>query len=1193
MLEDPTLPLLARGPKQYRAWPKALCPGRIEYLPLSRLLTMHHAGDAHLAAYSAPSVPHRLGTDPPAYARIDGGVPMSVFLFDVDCAASHRALGGTGAVHADDAWWGALCRRLDALDAAHPGAFCYRTRGGARVIYRLPTPHLIADGAGEIAWKRLYLSRLAYLARRFGIAADPSISDWPRVIRLPHVTRDGVFTRAEIRGDAWDVGTLGYDPGGDDDRADLDFARTLGPTWAPALRILARNAEAPVRAPRAPRAVATRDAVDPGVWATLAEDLGRALRRHHGRHGVHLALAGACYARGVPLERGPELARAICAASGESDDRPQVWQTTADRVRNGQGVTGYGYLAQHWPDLAAIVDTAFPAEGGARALRDELDARGTLATVAAPEAAPRVRAAIEAAPPGLSVVRVTEGAGKTRTAIDVLRARAEAVGDREAVPSAMKTLYVASSHAVALEVASALRGLRGEYLRGVLSVRDAGGEPACRYHVPLARLTGARHAAATWCEGKHLGLKGADAPCPHLDGCAARAGTVIPLGGVGTPAVVVTVHALLAQGLAWAGNDALVIIDEDPQAVESVALTRDALESAAGAEVHFARSERWRAPVLRALAAGLERGDLPRGADALQQVFARGAESLLGDGAWSDAIKAAYPVPGDDVMAPADMLHDYAIRAAWSESRERPTKANPAPVSTWRRRSAWAPRPSQMEHGRVFSGSPSERFVTASATHAQVARLAAGILRSAPDGVDGHAERGVAAVEVAFPDTTRRVLRGIMASPAVAAAMQRGGPTVLLDATADVAVVRALAAHTGYLPDSHVTDVRVADGALVTRRVLYWADATRKTALDGGVVRWAEGLGRYVRAALAQVADAGARSVGLFTWKALADVLDAAVRGVDGADQTARAIVADARARGVELVVGHYGHARGRNDWSTCDALVSVGDPRPNVGSSRAIAAVLGLADDHAEVYRRATAAEVSQVAGRLRAPWRTAPALHVHVGTVVPASWDARAEVLEIPRGPSDVIDASAVLDAVRVYGSARLGSVAAGVGVRLAEEAQTEARKAESRESGAKPTQNNGNAFVEGSHTLPPVTPSKSISGTLGGACDTLPTSGFSENAPPAAPRLDDRALIAAAGGAVAVAALLGVSRPTAYHWANGARPMPAEARQRLAESLRAARTASDPTPTPPAPPATAQRAPLRFVAPTVPPMEKAYGF
>ena len=1175
MLEDPSLPLFARGPKQYRAWPKALCPGRIEYLPLSHLLTMHHAGDAHLAAYSAPSVPHRLGTDPPAYARIAGGVPMSVFLFDVDCAASHRALGGTGAVHADDAWWDALRRRLDALDDAHPGAFCYRTRGGARVIFRLPTPHLIATPLDEIAWKRLYLSRLAYLARRFGIAADPSISDWPRVIRLPHVTRDGVFTRAETRGDAWDVGALGYDPDGDDERRDLDFARTLGPTWAPALRILARNAEAPVRVPRAPRTVATRDAVDPGVWATLAEDLGRALRRHHGRHGVHLALAGACYARGVPLDRGPELARAICAASGESDDRPQVWQTTADRVRGGQGVTGYGYLAQHWPDLAAIVDTAFPSEGGARALRDQLDARGVLAAIPAPEAAPRVRAAIEAAPPGLSVVRVTEGAGKTRTAIDVLRARAEAVGDRESVPSRMKTLYVASSHAVALEVATALRGLRGEYLRGVLSVRDAGGEPACQYHVPLARLTSAHHAAQTWCEGKHLGPKGADAPCPHLDGCAAREGTVIPLGGAGTPAVIVTVHSLLAQGLAWAGSDALVIIDEDPQAVESAALTRDALESAGGAEVHFAKSERWRFPVLRALAAGLERGDLPRGGDALQQVFMRGAESLLGDGAWCEAVRESYPAEGtDDLTHPRDILHLYAIRAAWSESRERPSKANSTPESTWRRRSAWAPRPSQMEHRRVFTGTPSERFVAASQVHATVARLAAGVIRSAPPGADGHAERGVAAVEVAFPDTTRRVLRGVMASPAVAAAMQRSGPTVLLDATADVAVVRALAAHTGYLPDSHVTDVRVADGAPITRRVIYWADATRKTAFEDGTVRWGEGLERYVRAALGQVFDAGARSVGLFTWKALSDVFVAAQRGGDDVDPVAVAILRDASARGVELVVGHYGHARGRNDWSSCDALISVGDPRPNVGSSRAIAAVLGLADDHAEVYRRATAAEVSQVAGRLRAPWRAAPALHVHVGTVVPASWDERAEVLEIPRGPSSVIDAAGVLDAVRVYGSARVGAAAAGVGA-------ITARRVSASE-GRETSDSVENPFAEACYTPSQVTPSKSMTGVLETVRNTLPESGFVDSGPSeSAPDL-----IARAGGYAAAARTLGVNRATAYHWATNARPMPAEARQRLTEALAAATThveASEATAGDREAPA-ALAGPLRFTAPVV---------
>lgn len=47
-----------------------------------------------------------------------------------------------------------------------------------------------------------------------------------------------------------------------------------------------------------------------------------------------------------------------------------------------------------------------------------------------------------------------------------------------------------------------------------------------------------------------------------------------------------------------------------------------------------------------------------------------------------------------------------------------------------------------------------------------------------------------------------------------------------------------------------------------------------------------------------------------------------------------------------------------------------------------------------------------------------------------------------------------------------------------------------------------------------------------------------------------------------------------------------------QRLASALATPATASDPTPTPPAPPATAQRAPLRFVAPALP-METAHGF
>ena len=1163
MLTDPLLPLFLRGPKQYRAWPKALAPGLITYEPLSRLLTLGHAGDAHTAAYSVPQVPYRLGTDPAAYARpeVPHGVPMCVLLVDVDCAAAHRATGGSGAVRADDAWWAAQRRRFEALDAAHPGAFAYRTRGGARVVYRLPYPHVIADAAGEIAWKRLYLRALAYLARAFGVVGDPSISDWPRLVRLPHVTRDEVFARAETVGDPRAVGELAAP---DDDPRDLAHARTLVaaiPAWGPALRILAGNAAPTPRSARAPRAVERRPAVDVGQLGALAADLGRALRRHHGRHGLHLALAGACYDRGVPLEQGATLARAIVAASGESDDRPQVWQTTADRVASGQAVTGYGHLARHWPDLAALVDAALPAGGGARAAREALDARDLAPSQSATDAAEALRAQLAGAAPGLTIVRVTEGAGKTRAAVQVLRDRAVAVGDREAVPSGMKTLYVAPTHAVAAGVAASLAGLRGVYLRGVLAVRRPDGTHACDYHVPLARLSAARHAASTWCEGHGQGRNGAPSPCPRREGCEAVERAEVPLGGAGTPAVMVTVHAMLAQGLAWAGSDALVIVDEDPQALEAAALTRAELETAAGAEHLLARSERWRTPVARALAAGLERGELPRGADALQAVALRGAESLLGDAGWCASVREAFPVEHDPegVMPPPEMLAEAAVRAAWTR------RVGDDGAVAWRRRSAWAPRLSRAEHARVFAGAVSERAAEASRAHALVGRLLAGALRAAPVGVAGHGERAVVAVEVAPGDGSRRVLRAVMASPAVCAALQRQGPTVLLDATADVDVVRAVAGD-ARVP---VVDLRVADGAPVARRLLYWAGASRKTALDDGRVRWGEGVERYLRAALANVADGGARDAVVFTWKPLADALRAALAGDVGADPVAAQVVADARARGLRLSVGHYGDSRGRDDWAGCDALVSLGDPRPNVGASRAVAAVLGLGDAARAIYERATAADVSQVSGRLRAPWRTAPAAHVHVGTVAPASWGADAEVLELPRGVAEGANAAAVVDAVRVYGSQRLGGAAAGVSRRTAATVAVDSRKRLAASQSRAVQSNTVNTYK----TEAPCT-----------ARDTLVLQRFAYSAPDVAAQID------AAGGAAAVAMLLGVGRATAYHWRSGARPMPADAARRLTEhlaGLESQRSTAADAPATEHPPAATGGAPERF---DLPPVEEA---
>ena len=1123
MHDDPLLPVLASGPKLARGWPKYEVGARVTYAPLSELLTTRWAGDAHFCAYSVPRIERRLVTSPPAYERIGGGVPMLVLILDLDCAAAHKAQGGTEGVRADDAWWSVERARIARIQRAHPGGVWYRTRGGARGVYRLPRPLVVRAAADEIAWRKFYVGAAASLARRFGLVCDPSISDWPRVHRLPFVTRDGVAQNTELLGDPRAVGLWTYEPTSDEAALDLAAARSLGQyaqPWAAAARVLGADdegARARARMPRAARVVEARP-LAVGALAALALDLGRAIRGYSGRHGLHLALAGACYARGVPLTQGPELARAICAASGETDDRPQVWATTADRVRAGQAVQGYGRLREVWPFVADVVDAALPLDGGARAARDALDGLGVPPEVPATEAAPLVRAAIERANGGLSVVRTTEGAGKTRAAGSVAADRALSARPGPRTPSHERTLLVAESHAVARTWVEQLdaAGAYGEYWQSVLAVRDPDtGAPSCAYHVPLTALARGGQATQTvFCDGIGAGSKGADAPCPRRDLCPARAQAVVSFGrprsADDTPKVIVTVHALLRAGLATVGDDALVVIDEDPEAISPHVLTREALERA-GAASGFGTRELYRLVLARTLAAGLERGELVEpGPDTLRTVLARGCAALESDEGWREELSRAYGQVEPDADA---MLLAFARAAGWRERR------SDDGAVTMVRRGTWAPRLHPQTRALVFAqGRVRADLADASEVHATLARLVVGALGASatPDGATPHDERAIAVVERSEVDPSRRVLRALIASPAVAQAFRRPGPTVLLDATADPQVLEAIAGTR--VP---VTHVRVTDGAPVRRVLLYWSSASRRGCLDErGAPRWDRGLGRYLAAALREATAGGARRVALFTWRTLTEHVQAALGGEPGADAELVAMAEALRDQGAELVLGYYGATRGRDTWRDCDAYVSVGDPRPNLGTSRAVSAALGLTADADAVYRRATAAEASQAAGRARAPWRTTPTTWVHVGTVPPASWDARAEVLELPRGASEVVSAETVRALVHVYGSARLGGAAGGVSTRSAERSVS-----------------TKNPCVFEQSRTPPRNPISIEIGAAGGACDSAKVHGnsalFSRIANPSAAK---------------VAEITGASRATAYHWLKGTRAVPPEAQALL---------------------------------------------
>jgi hypothetical protein len=219
--------------KRIRAWPKTERGERLKYLPVQAALPQPYPTDAHFAAYSLPELPRRLGVDalrdPDARARVADGVPMVLAVFDVDCAEAHQ--GDPSSV---DAWWLEELGKLQCLGERHPGGFVYRTRGGYRIVYRLPAPTVLRDDADAQAWTARYCAWVAYLKREFRIRADSACKDWTRLFRLPRATRDereGPEQR-EMLGDPTALGAWTCEP----TAADLEAARKVHRRKAPRRR---------------------------------------------------------------------------------------------------------------------------------------------------------------------------------------------------------------------------------------------------------------------------------------------------------------------------------------------------------------------------------------------------------------------------------------------------------------------------------------------------------------------------------------------------------------------------------------------------------------------------------------------------------------------------------------------------------------------------------------------------------------------------------------------------------------------------------------------------------------------------------------------------------------------------------------------------------------------------------------------
>ncbi|HEY4117890.1 MAG TPA: hypothetical protein VGM56_08545, partial [Byssovorax sp.] len=449
------------------------------------------------------------------------GVTASTLLADVDCP-DHGA------------WTPSLRTKFDAAFAASPTcstAGLFFTAHGARIVQPLASPLDVE------AFERVLGAWLLRL-RNDGIAADLGCRDWTRFFRLPLVMRDGVRT-----------------------------ATIVDTSHMVAVALEVPPAE-PERAPRrrgAPRPVAGfvdtlddawRERVVPVVAVMAAIPLGT-------RHATSLAIAGALLQLRVSPELVPALASHMANAAGWDGGKALVdARSTVDRWAQRSPHTRLAWLERTAPDVATALRRVVIAPRVVDASVPTLDADGVSAAMV--DVMSRARAGH-----GVQLVQAPCGAGKTRAACAAAAERAakEHADGRPAHehprdPLGSHTAIAEPTTRLAVEVTARARRDHGLAVRrdfGVLSVKNADGEPACRVYESARPMSdGGQSIPLAYCR-----------PCPHRETCAAYAARDEDDGA----RVAVGPHAMLGGLAAFAGTTGLLVVDEPGALVHVERLT--------------------------------------------------------------------------------------------------------------------------------------------------------------------------------------------------------------------------------------------------------------------------------------------------------------------------------------------------------------------------------------------------------------------------------------------------------------------------------------------------------------------------------------------------------------------------------------------------------------------------------------------
>lgn len=690
------------------------------------------------------------------------------------------------------------------------------------------------------------------------------------------------------------------------------------------------------------------------------EQIARAVRGIQTEwHSLFLALGGALLSRGVVPGDLPAFLRAVSLAAGDGrpEDREAAAKTTVARRLSGQPVRGLRQLRDEWPSVAAALEDSFAPPVV------EIRSVSALETASA-----ELVEAIRSAGDGLTVIAAECGIGKSH-ALEQVALEREGRGPREGrAAKDTKTSIATPTHALAIQTARNIRARGGMVLRifspFALKNEDTG-EFECRYAESARALVNGRQ-SGQWelCEGR------GKEPCSFKATCRAYGGA----DGPNDARIIVGPHQLVGELDAAAGPSGLLGIDEPPSMLETELLTDDDFVTALTRLGLFTRRYATAMrPALRAMQAYLGGVAELDEVCSPEQAVRHGAELI-------NELELASAVAATDV----DDVGDVGDRVlACARAAHYPDHNGTAP-------------PLDRVHVERAKVSPAFAHEIGA-----VSRILWAVYRAltseSPVSVRVE-ERG-----------DRRHMLITMGNEAMISALRRDGRAVVLDANADVEVLTKLV---GYQPPVH--RFAVPDGAPIARTLIRSMSANGRAWKAHGRLVIAALIGP-LRALVEWVReDPSTKLLGIITPR-LVELALKAGQGQDVADEWKEAgqvggisPVRDALAplleqlAGVTLVLGHYGALRGLNHMAAVDALVTLGDPWPNLGDARDEAYFLGLGDNWEPRFQVKAQAELEQAHGRLRAVQRTRPARALHIGSLLPSgsAWASGTEARRIAHG-------------------------------------------------------------------------------------------------------------------------------------------------------------------------------------------------